>query len=124
MQPKRSRPLNLNAFEDVDWDAEDDPEGNHAHCARNGVNERVVVEVLNGDWANLEMPVFTAEFAIVGPNAKRNFMCTLLFDTSWKRGDWLRPVTGWDSRPKDIRAWERIKGKEWKGSTQKGRGTR
>jgi len=49
---------------------------------------------------SIEIPVDTAEFAVVGPNAKGNFMWTLLFDTSWKRGDWLRPVTGWDSRPK------------------------
>jgi hypothetical protein len=124
MQPKRSRPLNLYDFVDIDWDSEDDPDGNVQHCARNGVNDGVVTEVLNGEWVNVEMPVYTAEFAIVGPNAKRNFMWTLLFDTSWKRGDWLRPVTGWDARPKDIRAWESVTGKEWTGSTQKRRRSR
>jgi hypothetical protein len=121
MLPKRSRPLNLRDFDNIDWDPEDDSEGNVAHCAENGVDDRVVTEVLNGEWVNVELPVYTAEFAIVGPNAKRNFMWTLLFDTSWKRGDWLRSVTGWDARPKDIRAWERVTGKNWTGSTQKRR---
>lgn len=118
---KKSRPLNLEDFDVIDWDPEDDPTGNHAHCAEHGIDERVVDEVLNGDWVNIEIPVETAEFAIVGPNAKGNFMWTLLFDTSWKRGDWLRPATGWDARPKDIREWESVTGNQWKGSGQKGR---
>lgn len=70
---------------------------------------------------NVEMTVYTAEFAIVGPNAKWNFMWTLLFDASWKRGDWLRPVTGWDSRPKEITEWERITGLKWTEPGQRGR---
>ena len=118
---KKSRPLNLDDFDAIDWDPEDDLDGNHAHCAEHGVDERVVDEVLGGDWVSIEIPVDTAEFAIVGPNAKGNFMWTLLFDTSWKRGDWLRPVTGWDSRPKDIREWERVMGEQWKGSGRGGR---
>lgn len=119
--PKKSRPLNLDDFDAIDWDAEDDPTGNHAHCAEHGIDEHVVDEVLRGDWVDVELPVDTAEFAIVGPNAKENFMWTLLFDTSWKRGDWLRPVTGWDARPKDIGEWERVTGKRWKGSGQRGK---
>jgi hypothetical protein len=116
--PKKSKPLNLDDFDAIDWDPEDDPTGNLAHCAEHGIDERVVDEVLSGDWVSIEIPVDTAEFAIVGSNTKGNFMWTLLFDTSWKRGDWLRPVTGWDSRPKDIREWERVTGKQWKGSGQ------
>jgi hypothetical protein len=119
--PKKSRPLNLDGFDAIDWDSEDDPTGNLAHCAEHGIDERVVDEVLSGDWVSIEIPVDTAEFAIVGPNAKGNFMWTLLFDTSWKRGDWLRPVTGWDARPKDIKEWEKGTGKLWKGSGQKER---
>jgi hypothetical protein len=119
MMPKKSRPLNLDDFDAIDWDYKDDPIGNYAHCAEHGIDERVVDEVLSGDWVSIEIPVDTAEFAIVGPNAKANFMWTLLFDTSWKRGDWLRPVTGWDSRPKDIREWEKATGRQWKGSGQK-----
>jgi hypothetical protein len=118
---KKSRPLNLDDFDAIDWDPEDDPTGNHAHCAEHGVDERVVDEVLSGDWVSIEIPVDTAEFAVVGPNAKGNFMWTLLFDRSWKRGDWLRPVTRWDARPKDIGEWERVIGKQWKGSGQRGR---
>jgi hypothetical protein len=116
--PKKSKPLNLDDFDAIDWDPEDDPTGNLAHCAEHGIDERVVDEVLSGDWVSIEIPVDTAEFAIVGSNTKGNFMWTLLFDTSWKRGDWLRQVTGWDSRPKDIREWERVTGKQWKGSGQ------
>lgn len=119
--PNKSRPLDLDDYDAIDWDSEDDPTGNHAHCAEHGVDERVVDEVLSGDWVDIEIPVDTAEFAVVGPNAKGNFMWTLLFDTSWKRGDWLRPVTGWDARPKDIREWERATGEKWKGSRQVGR---
>lgn len=116
--PKKSRPLNLDDFDAIDWDPENDPTGNLVHCAEHGIDERVVDEVLSGEWVSIEIPVDTAEFAIVGPNAKGHFMWTLLFDTSWKRGDWLRPVTGWDARPKDIREWERVTGKQWKGSRQ------
>ena len=50
MQPKPSRPLNLYDFVDIDWDSEDDPGSNVVHCARHGVNGRVVAEVLNEEW--------------------------------------------------------------------------
>jgi hypothetical protein len=115
--PKKSSPLNLEDFDAIDWDPEDDPTGNHAHCAKHGVDERVVYEVLNGDWVDIEMEVETAEFAIVGPNEKKNFMWTLLFDTSWKRGDLLRPVTGW------VLGLKRSgNGKERQGKNGKGQG--
>ena len=52
---KKSRPLNLEDFDAIDWDSEGDPTGNHAHCAEPGVDERVVDEVLNGDWVNIEI---------------------------------------------------------------------
>jgi hypothetical protein len=116
MQPRPSRPLNLYDFVDIDWDSEDDPDGNLAHCLRHEVNGRVVAEVLNGEWVDVEMLVYSAEFAIVGPNAKRSVMWTLLFDTSWKGSNLLRPVTGWKSKPKDIRAWEKQTGKKWRRS--------
>lgn len=78
----KSGPLNLDNFDAIDWDPENDPTGNHVHCAEHGIDEQVVKEVLEGDWVDVEMPVRSAEFAIVGPNAKGNFMWTLLFDTS------------------------------------------
>ena len=64
--PKRSKPLKLEAFYAIDWDSEDDPTGNHAHCAEHGVDERVVDEVLSGNWVNVEMSVQTAEFVMSG----------------------------------------------------------
>lgn len=117
---KKSRPLNLNDFEDfLEWDPEEYERGNLAHCLDHGIDEQVVEEVLYGEWVNIEMTVETVEFAIVGPNLAWNFMWTLLFATSRLRGDVLRPVTGWDSKPSEIREWERITGYEWTGSGQK-----
>jgi hypothetical protein len=118
--PKKSRPLSLEEFEEaLEWDSEQYERGNLAHCLEHGIDEQVVEEVLYGDWINIEITVDTAEFAIVGPNLKRNFMWTLLFATSQMRGDVLRPVTGWDSKPSEIREWERVTGQEWTGSRQK-----
>jgi hypothetical protein len=120
MNRKKSRPLNLDDFEDfLEWDSEEYERGNLAHCLEHGIDEQVVDEVLYGEWVNVEMAVDTAEFAIVGPNLTWNYMWTLLFATSRIRGDVLRPVTGWDSRPAEIREWERITGYEWTGSRQK-----
>ncbi len=118
---KKSRPLNLDDFEGgIEWDLEEDERSNLAHCLEHNVDEQVVDEVLYaGDWINVEMVVDTAEFAIVGPNLVWNFMWTLLFRPSCTRGDMLRPVTGWDSKPSEIREWERVMGHEWTGSRQK-----
>jgi hypothetical protein len=119
--PKRSRPLDLDDFEDfLDWDPEEWERGNLAHCLEHGIDEQVVEEVLYGNsWVNVEMTLESAEFAIVGPNRARNFMWTLLFAPSRRRGDLLRPITGWDSKPREIREWERLTGDEWIGSRQK-----
>ena len=120
MNSKKSRPLNLDDFQGGDdWDEEEFAEGNLAHCLAHGIDEQVVEEVLWGEWVNIETTVISAEFAIVGPNLAWNFMWTLLFAPSQRRGDMLRPVTGWDSRPSDIREWERLTGHTWTGSRQK-----
>jgi hypothetical protein len=119
---RKSRPLNLGDFEGgIEWDQEEDEKSNLAHCLEHNVDEQVVDEVLYGEWINVEMVVDTAEFAIVGPNLRWDFMWTLLFRPSWFRGDMLRPVTGsgWDSKPSEIREWERVTGYEWTGSLQK-----
>jgi hypothetical protein len=117
---RKSRPLNLDDFEDfLEWDPEEYERGNLVHCLDNGIDEQVVEEVLYGEWVNVEMTVDTAEFSIVGPNLRWNFMWTLLFARSERRGDVLRPVTGWDSKPSEIREWERLTGREWTGSRQK-----
>ncbi len=120
MNSRKSRPLDLGNFEGgIEWDLEEDERSNLAHCLEHNVDEQVVDEVLYGEWINVEMVVDTAEFAIVGPNSAWNFMWTLLFRPSRFRGDMLRPVTGWDSKPSEIREWERVTGYTWTGSRQK-----
>lgn len=63
--------------------------------------------VLREEPVEIKMRVVTADFGIVGPNAARSTWWTLLFDWSYKRGDWLRPVTGWIAGPPERTAWER-----------------
>jgi len=101
--------VNLWDFEAIDWDDEEDEDGNLVHCLRHGIDEQVVYEVLEGAPAMVKMKVVTAEFAVVGPD-RGGRMWTILFDWSFKRGDWLRPVTGWQSEPEEVRAWRRARG--------------
>lgn len=96
-------------FEAIDWDEEEAPDSNLAHCLENGVDERIVDQVLGYEPVNVKMRLETAEIALVGPDLGGT-MWTLLFDWSYKRGDWLRPVTGWKSEPEEIREWNRAKG--------------
>jgi hypothetical protein len=127
--PKRSRPLNLSAFDAIDWDEEDAPGSNLAHILRHDIDDAAVEAVLDDDWISVEMTVHTAEFAVVGPDRRWNRMLTLLFDTSHKQGNWLRPVTGWESEPPELLEWERVTGQQWRGRRkrrmeQKGKGRR
>lgn len=101
--------LNLWDFEAIDWDDEEDEDGNLAHCLVHGVDERVVDQVLSEEPVKVTMELRTAEIAVVGPDHGGTFW-TLLFDWSWKRGDWLRPVTGWHSEPEEIEEWKRGRG--------------
>jgi hypothetical protein len=119
--PKRSRPLNLEDFDTIDWDPTEVEGSNLAKCMKRGIDEAVVWEVLEGDWVDVEMPVNTAEFVVVGPNEERNRMWTLLFVTSPRRGDWLRPVTGWPSDNDEIAEWKNKTGQEWKTSAKQRR---
>lgn len=107
--------MDLSKFERIDWDDEEDDDGNLVHCLEHGVDEQVVDEVLREEPVEVDIPLDTAEFAIVGTNAERNQIWTLLFDVSWKRGDWLRPITGWRAKPAEIREWELARKKKWKG---------
>lgn len=75
----------------------------------------MVHEVLAEEPVEIRLRLQTAEGAFTGPNKARNQMWTLLFDTSYKRGDWLRPVTGWRAEPAEIAEWERVKGRRWRG---------
>ena len=101
--------MNLWDFEAIDWDDEEDDDGNLAHCLRRGIDERVVNEVLTEGPAEVKMKVVSADFAIVGPD-RGGRMWTILFDWSFKRGDWLRPITGWESEPEEVTAWRRARG--------------
>ena len=98
--------MDLSEFEEIDWDPEEDQHGNLAHCLESRVTERVVWQVLREEPVEIKMRLQTAEWAIVGPDSG-GAMWTLLFDRSWKRGDWLRPVTGWESEPQEIADWKR-----------------
>lgn len=102
--------MNLWDFEAIDWDDGEDPDGNLAHCLRRGVDEQVVDEVLTEAPAEVKMRVVSADFAVVGPD-RGGKMWTILFDRSFKRGDWLRPVTGWESEPEEATAWRRARGR-------------
>lgn len=106
--------MDLSQYEEIDWDNEDEEEGNLIHCLRHGVDERVVYEVLTEEPIEIRFPLKTAEGAFVGPNRARNQLWTLLFDTSYKRSDWLRPITGWQARPMEIAEWERVTGRRWR----------
>lgn len=106
--------MELGRFEAIDWDDEEDEDGNLAHCLRHGVSEIVVAQVLSEEPVEVKTRLVRAEAAVVGPNGARNRMWTLLLATSYKRSDWLRPVTGWPSRPAEIMAWEKATGKRWR----------
>ena len=92
------------AYEAIDWDDEEDDEGNLAHCLGHDVDEAVVAEVLALVPVEIKMKLQSADFAVVGPDASGVFW-TLLFDVSYKRGDWLRPVTGWRASESQFQAW-------------------
>jgi hypothetical protein len=107
--------VDLSKYEWTDWDPDEDEDGNAAHCRRLGIPQQVVHEVISEEPVEIKLPLETAEGAFVGPNQARNQLWTLLFDTSYKRGDWLRPVTGWKAKPAEIREWEQATSKTWRG---------
>lgn len=112
---KKSRPLNLDDFDALDWDEEDAEGSNLCHILEHDIDEVAVEDVLADYWISIEMTVYTAEFTIVGPDRRWNRMLTLLFDTSWKQGNWLRPVTRWESELPELLEWERVMGQKWGG---------
>lgn len=97
-------------FEAIDWDDEEEKGSNLAHCLAHGVDESVVDQVLREQPVEITMKLDAAEFAVVGPDYGGR-MWTLLFDRSWKRGDWLRPVTGWQAEQVEIDEWKRAGGR-------------
>ena len=101
--------MNVWDFEAIDWDDEDDEDGNLLHCLRRGIDERIVSQVLSEAPVEIKMRLASAEIALVGPDSGGR-MWTVLFDWSYKRGDWLRPITGWPAEPDEIKEWERARG--------------
>lgn len=105
--------LDLGRFEGIDWDADDDERGNLAHCQRpdhlGPHPERVVYEVLSEEPAEITMKVQTAAFTIVGPDRTRSQLWVILFDISHKRGDYLRPITGWRAEIAERQEWLRAR---------------
>ncbi len=102
--------LDLSRVEGIDWDDEDDEDGNLNHCrqaAHLGPNpERVVDELLSEQPVEIKLQLQSAEHALVGPDRSRSTLWLVLFDISYKRGDWLRPVTGWRAELSERRKWE------------------
>ena len=101
--------LDLSRYEAIDWDDDDDENGNLVHCGRPGRlcpnPQRVVYEVLSEEPVEFKMEVRTAEFAVVGPDRSTSTLWVVLLDTSHKRGDFLRPVTGWPATANARVAW-------------------
>ncbi len=109
-------------YEIIDWDdpmIDDNPETNNLlHCQRAdrlGVQaEMIVYEIFHyGPWAEVQFTMQTAEYAVVGVGLANIWL--VLFKDSPKRGDWLRPVTGWLAERAEIREWEQATGERWKG---------
>ena len=102
-------------WEAIDWDDPDDEDGNYAHCKRHGVTESVVSDVLRERPVEITLSPTWSDYAIAGPDYGWSTLWTVLFDRSPKRGDWLRPVTGWWSKVAEVRQWEAITTRRWRG---------
>jgi hypothetical protein len=70
--PNKSRPLNLEDFDAIDWDPVEAEGSNLVKCMNRGIDQFVVAEVFEGDWVSVIRQVDTAEFVVVGPNEERN----------------------------------------------------
>ena len=108
-------PLDLARYETIEWDDEDDPDGNLAHCSRPGHltsdARRIVAELISEDPVQIRFPTKSASYAFVGPCRARNRLWVVLFVESEKRGDWIRPVTGWPAEVGERREWEKQHGR-------------
>lgn len=113
--------LDIHRYEVIDWDdpeIDPDPDTNNLlHCQRahhlGAQAERIVAELLRGWWAEVDFKKQTAEYAVVGVALSEIWL--VLLEDSPKRGDWLRPVSGWRAEAAEISAWERATGQQWKG---------
>jgi hypothetical protein len=114
--------LDISRYDLIDWDdpeVDDNPETNNLlHCqqaGRLGVQaETIVYEIFSGGpWAEVRFTMQTAEYAVVGAALANLWL--VLFKDSPKRGDWLRPVTGWPAERAEIKEWEQATSETWKG---------
>jgi hypothetical protein len=113
--------LDLYCYEIIDWDDPDvdpDPKTNNLlHCQQpdhlGAQAEFIVYEVFRGYWAEVQFKVQTAQYAVVGVALASIWL--VLLEDSYKRGDWLRQVTGWPAERAEIREWEQATGQIWGG---------
>jgi len=113
--------LDLSRYELIDWDdPETDPDtekNNLLHCQQadhlGAQAELIVYELLSDDWVEVRFRLQRADYAVVGLALSAIWL--LLLEDSYKRGDWLRPVSGWPAERAEIRAWEQATGQAWKG---------
>jgi hypothetical protein len=102
-------------WEAIEWDDPDDEQGNYVHCMRHSVTDTVVYDLLREWPVEVTIGQTWSDYAITGPDGSWSTMWTVLFDRSKRRGDWLRPVTGWWSKTAEVRQWEAITARIWKG---------
>jgi hypothetical protein len=113
--------LDIHRYEIIDWDdPEVDPDpvtNNLLHCQQVGhlgpQAELIVYELFRGVWAEVRFRTQTAEYSVVGVALSGIWL--ILLEDSPKRGDWLRPVTGWPAEAAEIGEWEKVTGQMWRG---------
>lgn len=114
--------LDIHRYELIDWDdpeMDPSPETNNLlHCQQadhlGAQAELIVYKALyEGEWASVRFRMQTAEYAVVGVAFSGIWL--ILLEDSPKRGDWLRPVTGWSAEAAEIREWEKATGQTWRG---------
>lgn len=107
--------VDIARFETIEWDDDEDPDGNFAHCSTpdhlTWDARRIVAEVVSEEPVQIHFPMKSAGYAFVGPCRARNRLWVVLFVDSERRDDWIRPVTGWPAELGEQREWERQRGK-------------
>jgi hypothetical protein len=113
--------LDIYRYEVIDWDdpkVDPSPETNNLlHCQQADhlgyQAELIVYELFRGEWVQVKFKTQTAQYSVVGLALSGIWL--ILLEDSPKRGDWLRPVTGWPAEAAEIREWEKATGQIWRG---------
>jgi hypothetical protein len=113
--------LDVYRYEIIDWDdPESDPDprtNNLLHCQQTdhlgAQAELIVYEFFCGLWAEVSYKTVTAQYCAVG--VALSSLWLVLFEDSYKRGDWLRPVTGWPAEQAEVNEWQQATGETWNG---------